>query len=211
MSAMGILLPCDGSEPLPISVFDGDQLRSLVGGYFDAVTINFGDELLDFMGVPNDTVGFVAVGYINDTGMIDGMPVNVMASIMFGRDLYGPVVVVSGTNPDTKDYDGENHDVPSWFCDRVFDGSLRDVSNMTTEVATITAEAIKYCVITGFYSRDEFNQIMAMMRNVTDENVAIIEEFVQCAFEYYIGAIESEHGSVADGAEAFLAETNGGL
>ena len=211
MSALGILLPCDGSEPLPISVADGDDIRSLVGGWFDAVTVDFSDELLEIMEIKDSTMGFVAVGYIKDTGLIDGLPVNVMASIMFGRDLFGPVVVVSGTNPKTREYDGENHDVPAWFCDRVFDGSLREVSQATTDAATLTSEAVKYCVITGYYSTEEFEYLMSLMRDANEENISIIEEYVHGALQYYIGAIQSDHGSVADGAEAFLRETNGGL
>ena len=71
------------------------DIRSMVGGWFDCVRTDDG----------------ALVGYVNDSGLTDGMAPNVMASIVFGRPLYGPCVVVGGLN-EAGEYDGDNHDVP---------------------------------------------------------------------------------------------------
>lgn len=72
------------------------QLNELVGGYIDAVR---GDDF---------------VGYVNDEGLLIGLPYNLFASILFGRDLVGNVVIVGALNENGV-YDGENHDVPSYI------------------------------------------------------------------------------------------------
>lgn len=213
MTTLGILLPFNGSEPYPLSVTDAEQINDIVGGYFTVVEMDYSDELLEIMEM-SDEQSFVAIGYVNEHVNRDDneemLPINVMASIMFNRDIYGPCVVVSGTNPKTGERDGDDYDVPSWFCDRVFDGSLQEISDMTTDAALLTSEAIKYCVITGFYSTDEFLNLMSLMKNPNEETYETIDTYVREAVQYYVGAIQSEHGSVADGAEAFLRETNGG-
>ena len=74
---------------------DHIDIGSLVGGWFDCVTTEDG----------------VLVGYVNDSGLIDGLPANIHASLIFGRPLYGPCVLVGGRSPEGE-YDGENHPVP---------------------------------------------------------------------------------------------------
>ena len=71
-------------------------LQQHVGGYIDAVR---GEDI---------------VGYVNDEGLLIGLDINAGASMLFGRLLVGNVVIVGGLN-ERGEYDGENHDTPSWL------------------------------------------------------------------------------------------------
>lgn len=86
-------LPAEGALP---------QLQQLVGGYIDAVR---GEDF---------------IGYLNDEGLLIGLPLNPIASILFGRTLVGDVVLVGALNDKGK-YDGDDHDVPVDLYDDLLD------------------------------------------------------------------------------------------
>lgn len=94
------------------------DINSMVGGWFDCVRTKDG----------------ALVGYVNDTGLTDGMAPNITASLLFGRPLYGPCVVVGGRN-EAGEYDGDNHDVP----ESVIRGLLpmNDIFRMRPESTTV--------------------------------------------------------------------------
>ena len=83
---------------------DGHTLiHEIVGGWFDCVR---GEEI---------------VGYVHDEGLLIGLPVNAVASMLFQRPLVGDCVVIGSLN-ESGEYDGENHDVPVAFTSgRFFD------------------------------------------------------------------------------------------
>lgn len=86
-----ILLYADGKTS-DINVTGGyKQLQQCVGGLIDAVTNH--DEGIS--------------GYVNDEGLLIGLPLNPIASILFGRYLVGDVVVCGAV-----DDDGNDTDVP---------------------------------------------------------------------------------------------------
>lgn len=86
----------------PVIVGDYTTIQQFVGGHFDCVRKEIDDE------------GTVIVGYVHDEGLLLGMETNWTASAMFGRELAGPCVIVSGTSP-SGEYDGENYDLPTGF------------------------------------------------------------------------------------------------
>ena len=69
------------------------DIHDIVGGWFDAVR--------------TDTL----IGYVHDTGLIDGQHINFVATALFGRILCGTCVVFGGMN-ENGEYDGDDHDVP---------------------------------------------------------------------------------------------------
>ena len=71
---------------------EGDFIREVVGGWFDCVR---GDKFH---------------GYVNDTGLIDGLPLNPVASVMFGQILAGDCIVF-GSFSASGEYDGYEHSV----------------------------------------------------------------------------------------------------
>ena len=88
-----LIIPAQKS-PYTIMVDDnaGDFIRSVVGGYFDCVRED------------------KFIGYVNDTGLIDGLPINTVACILFGQVLCGDIIIFGALNAQGV-YDGENHAV----------------------------------------------------------------------------------------------------
>lgn len=94
-----LLIKTDG-ELSKVAITEGSdglyELQGYVGGYIDCVR---GDDI---------------VGYVNDEGIIMGLEHNLVASYIFKRHLFGDVVVVGAYSKDGE-YDGANHDIPSWL------------------------------------------------------------------------------------------------
>lgn len=151
----GIFFPVgEEIEPLPIAVGDHTNINALIGGHFDCVRRNFDpEELYEASGRPDDAEPFVCVGYVHDEGILLGLPLNKLATVVFGQQLYGDVVVVSGTSP-TGEYDGENYDVPTWFGNAVHNGSLVEASEIVENLSEI-ASCLATAVREGMINRDE--------------------------------------------------------
>jgi hypothetical protein len=66
------------------------EIHEMVGGWFDCV---YGENI---------------IGYVPDTGLIDGEPINFIATALFGRILCGTCVVFGAMNEDGE-YDGDDH------------------------------------------------------------------------------------------------------
>ena len=181
MGTMGILIPCDGSEPSPISVGDYKHIQELVGGCFDVVRYDMDDERFPDAGDP-----FTAIGYVHDEGLLIGLQPNVQASLMFDRHLVGDVVVVSGTSP-KGEYDGENYDVPSWFADKVFDGSLREEAQNLDDVAHLSALAIRIAHEDGLLDDELYGALIRMMGDYTHEHDDLIASAIQLCITYAVG------------------------
>jgi len=107
----GLVIYADPTKEPEAFVFSTEnsltEIQAKVGGYIDSVKTQAINE--------SDDTQMVLVGYVHDEGKILNMPMNPLASIVFNRDLAGDVVLVSGTNPDNGDYDGENYDLPLDF------------------------------------------------------------------------------------------------
>lgn len=190
MGTYGILLPCDGTEPLPVSVGDHNHISEMVGGVFDAVRRDFQDEEMTVLEAPDGAEGFVAVGYLNDTGVIDQLKLNAMASVMFGQEIRGPVVVVSGTSP-YGEYDGENYDVPQWFSDAVFNGGLHGLAQVLQAQAQVEAQAMWIAYNDGVFTEEEFVNLCRIMEasdlELGSQEMETLESFIAVATMYALG------------------------
>lgn len=90
-------------------------IHEIVGGWFDCVR---GEEI---------------VGYVHDEGLLIGLPVNAVASMLFQRPLVGDCVVIGSLN-ERGEYDGENHDVPmAYTSGRFFDFAKEVAENETIQ------------------------------------------------------------------------------
>ena len=72
-----------------------------------AVESEFGD-LFD---VVSHTVPTHFHGYVNDSGILDGLPMNPIASVMLGQVVCGNVIMF-GSLDDKGAFDGDEHDIP---------------------------------------------------------------------------------------------------
>lgn len=188
MSTYGILLPCDGSEPMPIAVGDYKHIQTLVGGVFDCVTRNvepsmFDDPEHEMIGV--DAEPFTVCGYIHDEGLLLGLPVNAMASVMLEREIVGPCVVVSGTSPSGA-YDGDNYDIPEWFANAVFQGGLYELSQTLHEEAEMQAKAMEFAFEEGLFTKEQFTRLIAMMASGDEMYDGVIMQAMNIATVYYM-------------------------
>ena len=84
----------------------GDEIRRLVGNWFDCVRED------DFVGYVDDEGHALVPGSqdFGDEGLLNGSDLNLVASIVFGRYLAG-VVVVFGCLNENGIYDGRNYDI----------------------------------------------------------------------------------------------------
>jgi hypothetical protein len=82
-----IELPKDGA---------GEVINQIVGGYFDLAR-NY-----------NQHINAEVCAYVHDEGLIIGLPVNAVASMLLGQYLVGNAVIVGKT-----DNEGYDTDVPS--------------------------------------------------------------------------------------------------
>lgn len=187
--AMGILIPADMSmAPSVVPVTDHHDLQAYVGGVIDAVSNGFDPS--DFGHDEEDP--FTLVGYVHDEGLIIGMPENQRASVLFQRTLVGDVVVVSGTNPDTLDYDGDNYDVPAWFCNRVMDGSLEWVIANADDMAETISKAMELALRDGVFSEEEMELVLGIMATedhatLTESEIEAVNLAIVTSLVYYKG------------------------
>lgn len=94
-----------------------EVIRDGVGGLLDTVR--------------NDEV----VCYVHDEGLLIGLPVNVVASMLFQRPLVGDVVLVGYLN-EYGESDGYDYDLPSEY---LSDDFIKTAQEMNTDEQMITA------------------------------------------------------------------------
>lgn len=173
------LPPGTMTEPMRIKVINNlETIRTVIDcDMIDAVRI----------GIAKDsaaTKAFIAVGYVDDDGIANSQgpeSINWLASALFDRledPLMGYVLVVSGTNPDTGEYDGENYDLPAWFnneqrCDQL----VAFTAGEYNQVATLAGIVIG-AVSDGVISEDEFLQAL------NDQNIDSFHALAKMAVTY---------------------------
>ena len=176
----GWLLPAGiNVEPQPVLVATDDytQIVDLIGGNcraIDAVRHDVGDA---------DGNRTTIVGYVDDEGLYDqSAEVNYLASAAFGRmePLVGNVVVVSGINPQTGEYDGNNHDLPEWLT-----GCADDLTIMSADAynkAAVATGAVMHALAEGMLDIDEVDRIL---NAPTDErNLQEVAQVAMLALRY---------------------------
>lgn len=97
-------------------------IHEIVGGWFDCVR------------------GEGIVGYVHDEGLLIGLPVNAVASMLFERPLVGDCVIIGSLN-EKGEYDGENYDVPTVFTSDRFFNFAKEVTEMEV-IKEMLAKAI---------------------------------------------------------------------
>jgi len=184
----GILLKAEeGAEPMPIPVSDYISIQQYVGGWFDCVQENY--KASEFLLETDDE--FIAVGYVHDEGIILGLPLNKLASVMFRRELYGDVVVVSGTSP-KGEYDGDNHDVPSWFCDVVFGGSLANTVDELDSKAEFLRDSLLRGVREGLLDEETASSLVVAMSqapNLSEEEMKMVGNILDTMGRYHMARL----------------------
>lgn len=179
-SLEAVLLPAeDGAEPIPVSVNGLESLQGFVGGHIDAVQVDYNTDELP---VKFDEYGACrVVGYLNDEGILLGLPLNKLATLVFGRPLFGPVVLVGGD-----DGEGNDTELPSWFLANIYSGALQATVEELDSSAKTLAEAIRFCIKDGAIPADVAASIAYTIANGEGEDVAKAEELMEGLLKYYI-------------------------
>jgi hypothetical protein len=143
-----------GKEPEPCIIGDIADIQAKVGGHFDCVRINVGSD-------PSADDMFTLVGYVHDEGRILNPPleVNLMASMIFNQEIRGNCVILSGTNPETRAYDGENYDLPAVFYEFLCKQMTKDIEksvSFTRMLSTSVGMAHRDKVI----NKDDYDYII---------------------------------------------------
>lgn len=156
-----------GKAPEPCVIGDIADIQARVGGHFDCVRVDIGS---------NTENEFTLVGYVNDEGAITEPPMelNIVASMIFSRELRGACVILSGTNPETKDYDGENYDLPSKFYDFLCDTIIKDVEKSVT-FTRLLSSAVRIACQAKVISKEDFKYINDTIQSLSD--VAVGSDF----------------------------------
>lgn len=158
---MSVVLYADPTKtPEPILLGGGDtdrvtEIQKLVGGHFDAVKRGCSDTT----GANKD---FILVGYVHDEGKLLDLPLNPLACVLFDEVIHGDVVIVSGTNPDNGDYDGESYDIPVAFSEYIIKAmhpTIVESVMFSKMLAMSVANGLKENIIT----REEYERIHGFM------------------------------------------------
>ena len=159
-----------GHKPEPVVVGDIADIQEKVGGHLDCVRIECGNS--------EDGTVFTLVGYVHDEGRILNPPleINLVASMIFNQELRGNCVILSGTNPETKAYDGENYDLPSAFYDYLCESFTKEVEKSVA-----------------------FTQMLATAVGMARRNDAITEAEYQLTIDTVNGLSETAVGGAIDG------------
>lgn len=191
---------------MPVLVTDHQSISRYVGGVFDCVTATFtADQFSNYLedsgkNIDPDT-SVIAVAYLNDNGLVDNLPLNKLATIMFARELRGDIVLVGGKDPDGN-YDGENHDLPVWFTDCVYH-TLKGAVDEVDEQSTLAADAMRRAVREGLLTMNQFKNVVRMMEmvellpeEVTDVMVRTISALVDYHRARQVGCPKWTKGSI---------------
>jgi hypothetical protein len=206
----GILFPVgEDREPVPVGVGGLESIQGFVGGLIDAVTLQYEPSELYGEEAPEDAQPFTAVGYVHDEGLVLGLELNELASAVFRRALYGPVVLVSGTSS-KGEYDGDNYDVPTWFADAVCNGSLAQAVDLSHQLVAIS-ERLAVAVRDGIIEVEEV-KLAWVLANAGDKDSQIL---IATLVAYGDAKLESEvsdetEWSISDEEIAKFLEENGG-
>lgn len=131
------------------------EIQNAVGGHFDAVRRQAVDE-------SGNHKPFVLIGYVHDEGRILNLPMNPIASVLFEQNLFGDVLIVNGTNPETGEYDGETHDLPMAFCEYIIKAMYPAIQESIV-FSKMLALAVSTAKQDGTITEAEFQKLRSFM------------------------------------------------
>jgi len=189
-----VLLKADpNAEPEPILLGGGDtdrvsEIQAKVGGAFDAVRRG----AVDTSGA---TQSFQIVGYVHDEGRILNLPLNPMATMLFEQNIFGDVVLVSATNPETGEADGEDYDIPSAFTQYLIQAmyeEMRESLAFSKFVSAAIAKAVSDKVVSNaeameflswLMQKESEGEAMGRMGDIPEKFIAIIKKSLTHAMD----------------------------
>jgi len=151
-----------GQEPEPCIIGDITDIQSKVGGHFDCVRINVGSD-------PSADDVFTLVGYVHDEGRVLNPPLelNLLASMIFNQEIRGNCVILSGTNPETREYDGENYDLPAVFYEFLCTTLTKEVEK-SVQFTRLLAMSVSMAYRSNKISKEDFDYVHTTINTLHD-------------------------------------------
>ena len=149
-------------EPEPCIIGDITDIQSKVGGHFDCVRINVGSD-------PSADDVFTLVGYVHDEGRVLNPPLelNLLASMIFNQEIRGNCVILSGTNPETREYDGENYDLPAVFYEFLCTTLTKEVEK-SVQFTRLLAMSVSMAYRSNKISKEDFDYVHTTINALHD-------------------------------------------
>lgn len=173
----GWYLPAgDNVEPQPVLVpHSVAELADMIGGgckYIEAVR---GGALNLETGQATHLVGFV-----DEDGIMHEQEPNYLAMALFDNDniIVGDCYVVSATNPDTLECDGEPYDIPDSLTKDCLPSVTEQAANSYNWLVKMYA-ATQVALERGVLTQDDFNPIREGDMEASERLVQMIEEYAE--------------------------------
>lgn len=164
MLKAGIFLPAGTNvSPEPCFVDDYKDIQHHVGGMFDVVTTDM-DTFADAE-APCERAQFV--GFVSDTGAIDGSELNYLATALFRRPIHGGAVVLWGLNADYET-DGESYDLPDSAVKFLLEDLVYVVASNYNDSVIMDA-VLKACIDAGYISVEYAQSLAGRLCNLALE------------------------------------------
>jgi len=180
-----VLLPAGTQvSPEEILIDDYKNIQQVIGGAFDCVR---------YVGEDMDGKDIVLAGYVHDEGLLIGMEMNYLATMLFSQIIVGPCVVTYALSPNGE-YDGDDYDMPEELVN-FMKGDLLSATAVTYNEAALMAYATGKMVEEGILTQEDMDlvsdQLGALQTGEADE-LDSDAEMIMLMVMTYIEQMESE-------------------
>jgi hypothetical protein len=153
MIKTAMLLPAGPRvQPEEILIDDYQNIQAQVGGHFDVVR---------FSGQLEEGKPVVLCGYVHDEGLLLGMELNYLATMLFQQPIVGPCVVTYALSPNGE-YDGDDYDMPTEL-----------IEFISQDILVATANAYNSAALMGWAT-----ERMIAEEILTEEDVELVMDAI---------------------------------
>lgn len=157
MVKTAVLLPAGAKvQPEEVLVDNYENIQSIVGGTFDVVRYDGS----------YDDKPVALCGYVNDEGLLNGLEINYLATMLFKQQIVGPCLVTYALSPNGV-YDGDDYDMPSELITFLTNDLLLATANAYNEAALMTF-ATERMVADGTLTEEDIDFMTSQMDDVVN-------------------------------------------
>lgn len=198
MIKTAMLLPAGPQvQPEEILINDYQNIQAAVGGHFDVVRFN---------GQFEDGKPVVLCGYVHDEGLLLGMELNYLATMLFQQPIVGPCVVTYALSPNGE-YDGDDYDMPTELVEFISQDVLVATANAYNSAA-LMGWATERMVDEGILTDEDVESVMdAINGAITGEvtEMPVDAEMIMLMVQEYVTKTEQElRDRVKDAAQEIV-------
>jgi hypothetical protein len=204
MIKTAVLLPAGARvTPEEILIDNYENIQTAVGGCFDVVR---------FSGQDGDGNDVALCGYVHDEGLLIGLELNYLATMLFEQPIVGPCVVTYALSPNGE-YDGDDYDMPASM-----------IAFLTQDLLVATAKAYNQAALLGFatermikegsLTQEDVNLLMSGIDSVINGEAESLDpdvEMMMLMVEHYVTNMSDKiAGKVKDAVRGIVDEVMNG-